>query len=267
MLQRHTSFLRSGRAPGVLHKDEVAAFAVHPGAVAPYERLTTAELGRLAPHLGLGDLTSRYVRRGRRAGRVLEYGAGRGNLTWELARRGVRVTAVELSGALMAELLERGRREPTTIAKQVTGIQGDMRSFRTSRRFPLVIAPEGTLLHLYNRMDVEAFLTNVHHHLSPGGRFVCDVPLPEPELLTRDYDPIAQVRYQDLGDSLLLAQRQLQPRELEMLLWYNGFRGIRIQLLENEREDSPRRQSLRRTLWVTATKGPQASAAAGRARR
>lgn len=244
----------------------MTSFAVHPGAVAPYERLTTAGLRRLAPQLGLGASTTRYVRRARRSGCVLEYGAGRGHLTWELARHGVRVTAVELSAALMAELREQGRREPTSVAKRVTAIQDDMRSFRTARRFPLVIAPEGTLLHLYNRTDVEAFLANVHRHLTADGRFVFDVPLPDPELLTTDYDPIAQVRYQNLGDDLLLAQRQFQPRELEMLLWYNGFRGVRIELFEERHAGSPHRRRPQRTLWVTAKKGPARQNAAARAR-
>lgn len=233
------------------------AFTVHPGAVAPYERLMPAELKRLAPQVvASGTLRDHYARLARGAARVLEYGAGRGALTWALARRGVRVTAVDLSAALLDDLLRQGQRESPSVAKRVTAVQGDMRTFRASTRFPLVIAPEGTLLHLYNRKDVEAFLVNVRRHLAPRGRFVFDVPLPAQEVLAEDYDPVAQIRYQNLGGGILLAQRQFQPRELEMLLWYNGFREIRIRARRlGDDEGADARSGGKQVLLVTARDG------------
>lgn len=207
----------------------MAGFFVHPGAVEPYERLTPARVTELG---GNADVTARalayYSRLARRAGHVLEYGAGRGTLTWAMAHSGARVTAVELSNSLVQALTAEAATLPRSIARQVKVQQGDMRTLRLRRRFPLVVAPMNTFLHLYNRRDVEAFLEGVRHHLAEDGRFVFDVVLPRPEELTQGYDPVAQIQSRQLGSGVQLAQRQYFPRELEMLLWYNGFRRLRL---------------------------------------
>src|SRR5690606_34487847 len=59
-------------------------------------------------------------------GSVLELGAGSGRVTIPLARAGVRVTAVDLSPAMLARLESRLREEPAEIRERVTTLLGDM---------------------------------------------------------------------------------------------------------------------------------------------
>jgi len=182
------------------------------------------------------DDVTYYVRLARRVrGDVLEYGCGAGRITLPLARAGVSVTGVDLSRAMLDHLRVRLRGEPESVRHRVTLRHGDMRAVRFRRRFDAVITPFNTFQHLYTREDVAAFLCRVRRHLAPGAVFVFDVYLPRADELEivghqSSYDPLTQVlrlRFADDGSDHL-SLRQFFPRELEMLLVYNGFGHIRI---------------------------------------
>lgn len=187
-----------------------------------------------------------YVARCAGVPEVLEIGAGSGRITVPLARSGVRVTALDRSAPMLDRLRERARDLP------VGAVEGDMRTFRLRRRFPLVLCPFNTFLHLYTRQHVAAFLARVRAHLAPGGRLVFDVSMPRPGDL-RDRDVRARTvllggrrvrvtesfRWEALEQILyvtttyeppdgpptteLLAHRQFFAAELEALLAHSGF--------------------------------------------
>lgn len=194
-----------------------------------------------------------------RGGPVLEYGCGNGRITLAMARAGVAVTGMDLSGPMLEDLRARVRAEPPEVARRITVRRGDMRRVRLGRRFPLVICPFNAFLHLYTREDVEAFLARAREHLTPRGELVFDVSMPEPAELARDpakayatprfrypgdpgivryterfdYDKLRQVLFVAMEFSPVngrepwmtpLAHRQFYPQELEALLHYNGFR-------------------------------------------
>ncbi len=203
-----------------------------------------------------------YVKLARLSGGpVLEYGAGNGRIAIPMARAGVDVVAVDLSGPMLADLRASLQREPVEVRRRVRVVHGDMRKVRLRRRFPLVIAAFNTILHLYTRKDVEQFLARVRAHLTPRGRFVFDFSVPRGDELVRDpsrsygaprirhpstgelvryaerfeYDPIRQVLlvWMDFKPesgkkpwSVPLTHRQFFPREVEALLHYNGFGGM-----------------------------------------
>jgi SAM-dependent methyltransferase len=145
-----------------------------------------------------------------------------------MARAGAQVTATDLSAPLLSALQQAGAQLEGSVRRRVRTRAGDMRSLRLRQRFPLVVAPSSTFLHLYNRRDVEAFLAGVLHHLTADGVFVFDVALPRAEELVNGYDPVAQIRTIPWVGDVLLAQRQYFPRELQMLLEYNGLTKVRV---------------------------------------
>jgi SAM-dependent methyltransferase len=203
-----------------------------------------------------------YVQKARLSrGPVLEYGVGNGRVALHVARAGIEVTGVDLSAAMLNDFRERLALEPPQVRARVTLIEGDMRSVRLEKRFPLVIAPFNALLHLYDRRDMEAFLAGVREHLTDEGRFLFDFSLPQPSDLARDperrypapplrhpeteevvryaerfeYDPLRQLllvrmEFAPEGESpkfsVPLTHRQYFPREMEALLHYNGFSEI-----------------------------------------
>ncbi len=203
-----------------------------------------------------------YVAQAKRSGGpVLEYGIGNGRIGLAMAEAGIEVFGVDLSAAMLGDLKARLQQAPKEVRRRVRYRRGDMRSLRLRRRFPLVIAPFNCVLHLYTRQDVEQFLARVREHLAPGGRFVFDFSLPQPEDLCRDpnraygappvrhpttgsivrykerfeYDPLRQLLlvWMDFIPkdgakpwSVPLTHRQFFPREMEALLHYNGFGTI-----------------------------------------
>ncbi len=221
-------------------------FPLHPGAAEHYEDAAAYD----CLYEGREEDVAYYARAARKAGRVLEYGAGSGRVTVPMARAGAHVYAVELSEAMLAELRKKTAREAVEVRKRIQTRRADMRSVRLRRKWPLVIAPFNTFQHLYNRSDVEAFLAGVRAHLEPAGRFVFDVYVPRPHELAGgpaisnapnaaqssfDYDPMSQVLTTEIHGGVpsnrrprLLAHRQFFPRELELLLHYNGFSRIRF---------------------------------------
>jgi len=199
-----------------------------------------------------------YVRMARAlGGPVLEYGIGNGRVALAIARSGIDVVGVDLSKPMLESLDQRLRGEPPEVRRRVRAIHGDMREVRLRRRFPLVIAPFNAILHLYSRVELEQFLSQVKRHLSLGGRFVFDYSTPQPADLCRspnrryraprlrhpttgkivryaerfEYDPLRQlllVRIEFAPErgapwTVLLTHRQFFPRELSALLHYNGF--------------------------------------------
>ena len=207
------------------------------------------------------DDVAYYVRQGRlTGGPVLEYGVGTGRVAIDLARAGIEVTGVDQSEPMLRGLAARLDGEPAEVRRRVRVVRGDMRRVRLKRRFPLVIAAFNTILHLYERTDVERFLAGVRAHLAPGGRFVFDFSIPHDEYLGADptrtfgaprfrhpsrglvryrerfeYDPLGQVLLTEMqflpedGSrpwTVPLTHRQFFPREMEALLHYNGFRDI-----------------------------------------
>jgi len=190
-------------------------------------------------------------------GPVLEYGCGAGRITIPIAREGIEIVGVDQSKPMLDDLRDRLRREPSYVRRRLKMRRGDMRSLQLGRRFSLVLATFNTVLHLYERADLERFFARVHEHLATGGRFVFDASVPSPMDLARDpsrsyaitpfvharlgvrsryaerfdYDPIRQILFvsmefqPDRGEPFMtpLAHRQFFPAELEALLHYNGF--------------------------------------------
>lgn len=192
-------------------------------------------------------------------GPVLELGAGTARVAQAIAKAGIDIVCVEPMEPMLAQARERLARLPRQVRDHVELREGNLESLRLRRRFPLVIAPFNVWMHLYTREQVERGFATVRHHLTPHGRFVFDVLLPDAVSLARDpsrryrggevphprdgvryrygeyfsYDPATQIETiimdfehpENAASSFCtpLTQRQFFPAELEALLHYNGF--------------------------------------------
>ena len=105
---------------------------------------------------------------------LLELGAGSGRVSVALARRGLKVTGLDLSEAMLKRGWERAAREGVA----VEFLLGDMRAFDLGRIFPLVIAPFNAFMHLYTLGDQDAALRMVSRHLEHGGVLAFDLYMP-----------------------------------------------------------------------------------------
>jgi hypothetical protein len=138
-----------------------------------------------------------------------------------------------------------------------------MRRLHLTERFPLALATFNVVAHLATFKDFGAFLGRVKEHLEPGGQLIFDVPIPHPSELEADPDELYRVprfkhpdtgqwirqterfEYNPLTQALLvestlnvegardpliipLVLRQWFPKEIEALLYYEGFSKVEL---------------------------------------
>ena len=106
-------------------------------------------------------------------GPALELGVGTGRVALPLARRGVRVHGIDLSGPMLDQL----RAKPG--ASDVAVTTGDMATTRVPGTFALVYLVRNTIMNLTTQDEQVACFQNVAAHLEPGGCFVIEVGVPD----------------------------------------------------------------------------------------
>ncbi|MFE0592298.1 class I SAM-dependent methyltransferase [Micromonospora echinospora] len=106
-------------------------------------------------------------------GRALEFAVGTGRVAIPLAERGVPVTGVELSRPMLDQL--RTKADEATVPVVV----GDMATTVVPGEFSLVYLVFNTISNLLTQAEQVACFRNAARHLSPGGRFVIELWVPE----------------------------------------------------------------------------------------
>jgi SAM-dependent methyltransferase len=106
-------------------------------------------------------------------GRALEFAVGTGRVAVPLAERGVPVTGIELSGPMIEQL--RTKADETAIPV----IAGDMATARAPGTYTLVYLVYNTISNLLTQSEQVACFRNAARHLTPGGRFVIELWVPE----------------------------------------------------------------------------------------
>lgn len=104
--------------------------------------------------------------------RALEFAVGTGRVAVPLSERGVEVTGIELSRAMVAQLAAKpgAERIPVTI--------GDMATTRVEGSFGVVYLVYSTITNLLTQDEQVACFANAAAHLEPGGHFVVEVGVP-----------------------------------------------------------------------------------------
>ncbi len=106
-------------------------------------------------------------------GRALEFAIGTGRVAIPLAARGVPVTGIELS----QPMIDRLRAKTDDAAIPV--IAGDMATARAPGEYTLVYLVFNTISNLLTQAGQVACFRNAARHLTPGGRFVIELWVPE----------------------------------------------------------------------------------------
>ncbi|MFJ4689026.1 class I SAM-dependent methyltransferase [Streptomyces sp. NPDC088789] len=127
--------------------------------------------------------------------RVLDLCCGPGVFTVPLARRGHRVTGVDLSPAL----LERARKHTDDAGVQVTYVRADARAYTEPAAFDVVLNMFTSFGYFEDPADNARVLRTMRDCLVPGGTLVLD--LAGKELLARRVTPPKVVRR---GDDLMV---------------------------------------------------------------
>ena len=106
-------------------------------------------------------------------GRALEFAIGTGRVAIPLSQRAISVTGIELSPAMVAQL--RTKADEATIPV----VLGDMATATASGSFTLVYLVFNTISNLLTQAEQVACFCNAARHLTPGGRFVIELWVPD----------------------------------------------------------------------------------------
>jgi SAM-dependent methyltransferase len=106
-------------------------------------------------------------------GRALEFAIGTGRVAVPLAERGVPVTGIELS----LPMIEQFRIKADEAAIPV--IVGDMATARAPGTYALVYLVYNAISNLLTQEEQVACFRNAARHLTPGGRFVVELWVPQ----------------------------------------------------------------------------------------
>jgi len=118
-------------------------------------------------------------------GPVLEIACGTGRILLEIARAGIAIDGVDNSPSMLRVLRASLEREAPDVRKRVAIHEGDMRSFRLQKTYPLAIIPFRPFQHMHTVPDQVAALKTAAAHLQEHGCLALDVFYPKFELLTQ----------------------------------------------------------------------------------
>ena len=152
-------------------------------------------------------------------GPVLELGCGTGRVTIPIARAGVDIVGLDSSEAMLrvarqkAEVLSEG-------AGELDLVHADMRDFSLDRTFDLAIIPFRGFLSLLTVEDQTAALHSIGRHLSPEGKLVFSVFVPDPEVMVQPGDIpfyLRDVTDPDTGSRLVLWHQSTHDNHHQIL--------------------------------------------------
>ncbi|MEJ7583125.1 MAG: class I SAM-dependent methyltransferase [Acidimicrobiales bacterium] len=106
-------------------------------------------------------------------GAALEFAVGTGRVALPLAARGVPVSGIELSTAMVEQLRAKDD------AQRIEVTIGDMATTRVGEGFRLVYLVFNTIGNLTTQDQQVACFANAAAHLEPGGHFVIEVGVPD----------------------------------------------------------------------------------------
>jgi SAM-dependent methyltransferase len=105
------------------------------------------------------------------AGGALEFAVGSGRIALPLADRGARVHGIDISPTVLEQLHAKGGRVTTTL--------GDYTTTTVDGSFSLVYLVWNSLSNVTTQAGQVAAFANAAAHLSPGGRFVVELFVPQ----------------------------------------------------------------------------------------
>jgi len=160
-----------------------------------------------------------YVELARKhGGPVLEIGCGTGRLLLPITREDVEIHGVDNSPAMLDVLKTRVENEPPEVRRRILLHQGDMREFRLSGKYPLVIMPFRPLQHMHCVEDQVRALATAAFHLQGAGIFAFDVFYPKFDLISKGVDEeVLELEWPADSDGNRIVRRYIRKESIDKI--------------------------------------------------
>ena len=149
------------------------------------------------------EFVSAIIRRRAPSARtMLDLGCGTGIHACAFAREGYQVTGLDRSAEMLAIAHERRKQAGANGSGPVDFQQGDIRDFKLTHRFDVVVALFHVISYLPANSDLEAAFARIRDHLKPGGLLIFDhwygpavlTGRPAPRIKTFENDEVKIIR-------------------------------------------------------------------------
>ena len=141
-------------------------------------------------------------------GPVLEIACGTGRVLLPIARKGIEIHGVDNSQPMLDILNQNLAKESPEIRDKITVSEGDMRTFRLNRKFPLVMIPFRPMQHMFTVEDQAAALKAAAAHLTDTGILAFDVFYPKFDMIwTRVGEEVPEMEWAPPSDPTKLVRR------------------------------------------------------------
>ena len=114
---------------------------------------------------------------------ILELGCGTGRLLLPLARKGHKITGIDISQKMFDITKKKLMREPPEIKERVSLVKGDMRTFELNILFGGTLIAFNSFMHLLTIEDQDKCLESIYKHLVPRGRLIISITNMSPEVI------------------------------------------------------------------------------------
>lgn len=116
-------------------------------------------------------------------GPVLEIACGTGRITLPLAERGIEITGVDLSQAMLERAASKAEQLSAEQRQTLTLVLQDMTALDLGRQFGFAFVPFRSFQHLLSVERQRQALAAIHRHLAPGGTLALHLFDPRFDLL------------------------------------------------------------------------------------
>lgn len=150
-------------------------------------------------------------------GSVLELASGTGRLAYPILELGLDYTGIELS----RDFLEMANKKLKNSGKFIFG---NMKKFKLETTFDFIFIGFNSFLHNLTYKDAKSCLKCVLNHLSPKGKFLLSIFVPDPEFLYRDenklYPATDFFQFQNSQCRILETNEYDPESQINKLTWY-----------------------------------------------
>ncbi|WML46157.1 methyltransferase domain-containing protein [Neobacillus sp. PS3-40] len=111
---------------------------------------------------------------------ILELACGSGRLLLEFAKRGYRISGLDLSPSMLNVLEKKISSMDATVKENISVCIDNMVNFQHDQKYGLIILGATSICLLDTDDEIDQLLENVYRHLEVGGRFIFDYSVTSP---------------------------------------------------------------------------------------